>query len=307
MAEYPTIVVVAFLAQLAVLPGEKGQFIVAALSTRYHPLGVVAAAGVAFAGWTALEIWLGSALQAALPPLALDAFTGGLFLLFAVLLTRSAPNPGQDVAAATDGGIEAIEGVRVPVVEWEVPDALGGHQREDGQIAAEGVGHLPLDDGDADAPDGLDAAVGRGRDVLSRVRRRPCQEHRKQQEQSRGERVEGQRRQHRLERSPQPYLQCRPAGEGRPGGRDDPQRVVPRRQRGDDELDLLARQYRKLGEERDDDDGQVLRHVSTDLPRACRGVDAGRVRLPRCRATDRRDVPSHYEGLDGANPKSSSI
>ena len=127
MAEYSTIVVVAFLAQLAVLPGEKVQFIVAALSTRYHPLGVVAAAGAAFAGWTALEIWLGSALQAALPPLALDAFTAGLFLLFAVLLTRSAPNPGQDVAAATDGGIEAIEGVRVPVVEWEVPDALGGY------------------------------------------------------------------------------------------------------------------------------------------------------------------------------------
>ena len=45
MAEYSTIVVVAFLAQLAVLPGEKVQFIIAALSTRYHPLGVVAAAG----------------------------------------------------------------------------------------------------------------------------------------------------------------------------------------------------------------------------------------------------------------------
>ena len=98
MAEYPTIVVVAFLAQLAVLPGEKVQFIIAALSTRYHPLGVVAAAGAAFAGWTALEIWLGRALQTALPPLALDAFTAGLFLLFAVLLTRSAPNPGQDIA-----------------------------------------------------------------------------------------------------------------------------------------------------------------------------------------------------------------
>ena len=95
MAEYPTIVVVAFLAQLAVLPGEKVQFIVAALSTRYHPLGVVAAAGAAFAGWTALEIWLGSALQATLPPPALDAFTAGLFLLFAVLLARSAPGAPQ--------------------------------------------------------------------------------------------------------------------------------------------------------------------------------------------------------------------
>ena len=127
MAEYLTIVVVALLAQLAVLPGEKVQFIIAALSTRYHPLGVAAAAGTAFAGWTALEIWFGSTLQGVLPPVVLDAFTATLFLVFAVLLVRSAPNPGQEVATATDGGLEVVEDVRVPVVDWEVPDALGGY------------------------------------------------------------------------------------------------------------------------------------------------------------------------------------
>jgi len=127
MADYATVVVIALLAQLAVLPGEKAQFIIAALSTRYHPLGVVAAAGAAFAGWTALEIWFGSALQAVLPPVVLDAITAVLFLIFAVLLVRSAPNPGQDIAAATDGGLEVVEDVRLPVVDRKVPDALGGY------------------------------------------------------------------------------------------------------------------------------------------------------------------------------------
>jgi len=127
MADYLTIVVVAFLAQLAVLPGEKVQFIIAALSTRYNPLGVVAAAGVAFAGWTALEIAVGSALQAALPTVALDALTAALFFAFAVLLVRSAPNPGQDIATVPDAALGEVEDVRIPVVGWTVPDALGGY------------------------------------------------------------------------------------------------------------------------------------------------------------------------------------
>jgi putative Ca2+/H+ antiporter (TMEM165/GDT1 family) len=77
------ILTVAFVAQLAVLPGEKVQFIIAGLSTRYDPKVVVAAAGSAFAGWTVLEILFGQALKTALPPTLLDALTAGLFLLFA--------------------------------------------------------------------------------------------------------------------------------------------------------------------------------------------------------------------------------
>jgi putative Ca2+/H+ antiporter (TMEM165/GDT1 family) len=126
MPDYVTVVAIAFLAQLAVLPGEKVQFIIAALSTRYHPLGVVAAAGVAFAGWTAVEIWVGSALQA-LPTVAIDAFTAALFLAFAGLLARSAPNPGQDVGTVPDGVLAEVDDVRLPVVDREVPDALGGY------------------------------------------------------------------------------------------------------------------------------------------------------------------------------------
>jgi putative Ca2+/H+ antiporter (TMEM165/GDT1 family) len=127
MAEFLTVLLVAFLAQLAVLPGEKVQFIIAGLSTRYHPLGVVAAAAAAFAGWTALEIWFGHALQQALSPLVLDAITAGMFLLFAVLLARSAPAPGEDVAATTDGGVDVVEELEVPFVDREVPDAFGGY------------------------------------------------------------------------------------------------------------------------------------------------------------------------------------
>ena len=127
MPDYMTVVAIAFVAQLAVLPGEKVQFIIAALSTRYHPLGVVAAAGVAFAGWTALEIRVGSALQTALPTVAIDAFTAALFLAFAALLARSAPNPGQDVGTVPDSVLAEVDDVRLPVVDRAVPDALGGY------------------------------------------------------------------------------------------------------------------------------------------------------------------------------------
>jgi putative Ca2+/H+ antiporter (TMEM165/GDT1 family) len=120
------IMTVAFVAQLMVLPGEKVQFIIAALSTRYNPLVVVSAAGTAFAGWTALEILFGGALQRALPPAALDAFTAGLFLLFAVLLYRSAPPDAKSVAE-TDGGIAAFDAEIEPTVFGRaVPDVLGG-------------------------------------------------------------------------------------------------------------------------------------------------------------------------------------
>jgi putative Ca2+/H+ antiporter (TMEM165/GDT1 family) len=101
------VAIVAFGAQLAVLPGEKVQFIIAGLSTRYRPALVVAAAGSAFAGWTAVEILVGNALRGALPGLYLDLLTAGLFLLFGVMLYRSAPqSDGADGSPAeTDGGV----------------------------------------------------------------------------------------------------------------------------------------------------------------------------------------------------------
>ncbi len=114
MADFLDIVIIAFVTQLAVLPGEKVQLIIAALSTRYHPLVVVGAAGAAFAGWTALEILFGRGLQQVLPGIALDLVTAGLFLLFAVLLVRSAPasgTPGDAVEA--DGGLMSAAGVNL--------------------------------------------------------------------------------------------------------------------------------------------------------------------------------------------------
>ncbi|MFB6168376.1 MAG: TMEM165/GDT1 family protein [Haloferacaceae archaeon] len=116
MTGFVEIVVIAAVAQLAVLPGEKVQFIIAGLSTRYRPLLVVGAAGTAFAGWTAVEIALGETVQRLLPAVVLDGFTAALFLLFAVLLVRSAPG-----SAETDGG---LVGGSVPAVDPEF-DLLG--------------------------------------------------------------------------------------------------------------------------------------------------------------------------------------
>jgi putative Ca2+/H+ antiporter (TMEM165/GDT1 family) len=127
-----TVVTVAFAFQLAVLPGEKVQFIIAGLSTRYDPLLVVAAAGSAFAGWTALEILFGEALKTALPGGYLDAITAGLFLVFAVMLVRSAPANGESIAGRsedgttqTDGGV-ATGGPDVSILGREVPEYFGG-------------------------------------------------------------------------------------------------------------------------------------------------------------------------------------
>jgi len=129
MATWLEVAVVAFVAQLAVLPGEKVQFIIAGLSTRFNPGLVVAAAGSAFAGWTVLEIVFGSYLQAVVPGTLLQAMTGLLFLLFAYLLLRSAP--AADNVSAADTGVEALVGkggdvdVRVPVFGWRVPTTFG--------------------------------------------------------------------------------------------------------------------------------------------------------------------------------------
>ncbi|WP_280585796.1 TMEM165/GDT1 family protein [Halorubrum sp. Boch-26] len=103
---YLEILIVAFVAQLAVLPGEKVQFMIAALSTRYDPKVVVAAAGSAFAGWTAVEIAFGQALQSALPEVVLDAVTAALFFAFAYLLYRSMPEHDAGPVASSNGGTD---------------------------------------------------------------------------------------------------------------------------------------------------------------------------------------------------------
>ena len=127
MSDFLAVVVAAMAAQLAVLPGEKVQFIIAALSTRYRPLVVVSAAAVAFAGWTALEVWFGGALKGALPPVYLDVIAGGLFLLFGVLLVRSIPDrSGLPGAQETDGGLVSVDGsLDVSVAGRAVPDRFG--------------------------------------------------------------------------------------------------------------------------------------------------------------------------------------
>lgn len=126
MAELLTVLIVAAGAQLAVLPGEKVQFIIASLSTRYHPLLVVSAAGTAFAGWTALEILFGNAIQSVIPGLYLDLITAGLFAVFAVLLLRSMPARGEEQLQTDGAGVAAGPNLDVSLFGREVPNALGG-------------------------------------------------------------------------------------------------------------------------------------------------------------------------------------
>ena len=124
MSEFLAVVVTALVAQLLVLPGEKVQFIIAGLSTRYRPWIVVSAAGLAFAGWTALEIWLGEALRGAFPEVYLDIFSGALFLAFGVLLLRSMPDgPSLQSPVETDGGVSLTERIPVPYAD-RFPDSL---------------------------------------------------------------------------------------------------------------------------------------------------------------------------------------
>jgi len=119
---YTEILIVAFVAQLAVLPGEKVQFMIAALSTRYDPKVVVAAAGSAFAGWTAVEIAFGQALQSALPGVVLDAVTAALFFVFAYLLYRSMPDRDAERTAVDDGSAVDADGPTADAVDPDYAD-----------------------------------------------------------------------------------------------------------------------------------------------------------------------------------------
>ncbi len=130
MTGWVEIMAVAFTTQLAVLPGEKVQFIIAGLSTRYNPLVVVAAAGSAFAGWTALEILFGNAIRGVLPQLYLDLMTALLFLAFAVMLYRSAPDR-SGAPHQTDGGLSSVDGARATdrlpdlgILEGRLPESV---------------------------------------------------------------------------------------------------------------------------------------------------------------------------------------
>ncbi len=125
MTGWLELLIIAFVLQLSVLPGEKVQFIIAGLSTRYNPWLVVAAAGSAFAGWTALEILFGAAIKGVLPQVYLDAITAALFLLFAVLLVRSAPDRNER-AVATNGGVPIDEPVDISIRGYDVPPYLRG-------------------------------------------------------------------------------------------------------------------------------------------------------------------------------------
>ncbi len=126
MTTFLEILLAAATLQLLVLPGEKVQMIIAGLSTKYRPLPVVAGASVAFAGWTALEVAFGEAVSDALPGVYLDAITAGLFLVFAVLLVRSAWTREVDSERpVTDSGTHASTGM-LGRLDARLPDRFEG-------------------------------------------------------------------------------------------------------------------------------------------------------------------------------------
>jgi putative Ca2+/H+ antiporter (TMEM165/GDT1 family) len=133
MSTWIEVATIACIAQLTALPGEKGQFIIAALATRYHPLVVVSAAAAAFGGWTVLEIQLGYYLHQTVSPGTIELFTGLLFVVFALFLVRAAPGTEVtegDSIVQTDGGPVPTDAetlsVEIPLVRWQVPHWFGG-------------------------------------------------------------------------------------------------------------------------------------------------------------------------------------
>ena len=128
MATFLEVLIAAATLQALVVPGEKVQMIIAGLSTKYRPVPVVAGAGVAFAGWTALEVAFGEALQGALPAVYLDAITAGLFVVFALLLVRAGLGVGSgdsaEGEAVADGGTYA-DG-RLAGLDAHLPDGAEG-------------------------------------------------------------------------------------------------------------------------------------------------------------------------------------
>ena len=131
MATFLEVLIAAATLQALVIPGEKVQMIIAGLSTKYRPLPVVAGAGVAFAGWTALEVAFGEALQGALPAVYLDAVTAGLFVVFALLLVRAGLGVEGDASgssgeAVADGGIGTDADGRLAGLDAHLPERLEG-------------------------------------------------------------------------------------------------------------------------------------------------------------------------------------
>lgn len=82
----PEILITAFTLQLLALPGEKGQFIISALSTKYSPIPVAVGASIAFGAWTVIEILVGKELQGFFSESFVEGAMAVLLLLFAVLI-----------------------------------------------------------------------------------------------------------------------------------------------------------------------------------------------------------------------------
>lgn len=92
------ILTTAFTLQLLALPGEKGQFIISALSTKYRPVAVAIGASMAFGLWTVVEIIVGKELKGVVSEDFVEGATAMLLVLFAILIIYEIRNGDSETS-----------------------------------------------------------------------------------------------------------------------------------------------------------------------------------------------------------------
>jgi putative Ca2+/H+ antiporter (TMEM165/GDT1 family) len=113
-----TVLWTAFTLQLSALPGEKGQFIISSLATKYNPMSVVLGASIAFGMWTVVEIIVGNQLKGAFPEAFLDGATAVLLVIFGLILL-------YDVRK-NESSTDIEDNKYVDLLSNKVPDSIEG-------------------------------------------------------------------------------------------------------------------------------------------------------------------------------------
>ena len=115
----PEILITAFTLQLLALPGEKGQLIISALSTKYNPIPVAVGASTAFGLWTVVEILVGEELKDVFSESFVEGAVAVLLLLFAVLIL-------YDIRVNDNDEQQIEDNKYYSMVSEEVPDKIEG-------------------------------------------------------------------------------------------------------------------------------------------------------------------------------------
>lgn len=115
----PEILITAFTLQLLALPGEKGQLIISALSTKYKPVPVAVGASTAFGLWTVVEILVGKELKDYFSESFVEGAMAVLLLLFAVLIL-------YEVRVGEDNEKKIEDNKYYSTISEKIPDRFEG-------------------------------------------------------------------------------------------------------------------------------------------------------------------------------------